>query len=267
MKIHFISGLPRSGSTLLAAILRQNPRFRAAIQSPLSSIVQAVQKSMSGATDSALFLSDSQRWRVLKAAMEAFYADVSEAKVVFDSSRLWPSCLPIIGELFPDALVLCCLRNPAWIIDSIERQVRRTSVQPSRMFNFETGTNVYSRTEFMMKSQLLGPSLQNVREAWFGEDARRIIAVRYDSLAERPADVVDRVYDLIGEERFSHDFDNLEYDEPCYDSWLGMPGFHRVVSPVERRIRTTILPPEIFAQYDECFWDIPDQNPRSVVIL
>jgi sulfotransferase len=25
--IHFISGLPRSGSTLLAAILRQNPRF------------------------------------------------------------------------------------------------------------------------------------------------------------------------------------------------------------------------------------------------
>lgn len=27
--MHFISGLPRSGSTLLAAILRQNPRFGA----------------------------------------------------------------------------------------------------------------------------------------------------------------------------------------------------------------------------------------------
>ncbi|MBU0835751.1 MAG: sulfotransferase, partial [Gammaproteobacteria bacterium] len=26
---HFISGLPRSGSTLLAALLRQNPRFHA----------------------------------------------------------------------------------------------------------------------------------------------------------------------------------------------------------------------------------------------
>jgi hypothetical protein len=28
--IHFISGLPRSGSTLLAALPRQNPRFHAA---------------------------------------------------------------------------------------------------------------------------------------------------------------------------------------------------------------------------------------------
>jgi hypothetical protein len=26
-RLHFISGLPRSGSTLLSAILRQNPRF------------------------------------------------------------------------------------------------------------------------------------------------------------------------------------------------------------------------------------------------
>ncbi|MFB8797203.1 MAG: sulfotransferase [Microcoleus sp.] len=35
MKAHFISGLPRSGSTLLAALLRQNPRFHAAMTSPV----------------------------------------------------------------------------------------------------------------------------------------------------------------------------------------------------------------------------------------
>jgi sulfotransferase len=33
--IHFISGLPRSGSTLLAALLRQNPRFEAGMSGPL----------------------------------------------------------------------------------------------------------------------------------------------------------------------------------------------------------------------------------------
>ncbi|WP_333154680.1 sulfotransferase [Microcoleus sp. B9-D4] len=31
----FISGLPRSGSTLLAALLRQNPRFHSAMTSPI----------------------------------------------------------------------------------------------------------------------------------------------------------------------------------------------------------------------------------------
>ena len=35
---YFISGLPRSGSTLLSAILKQNPKFHADISSPLESI-------------------------------------------------------------------------------------------------------------------------------------------------------------------------------------------------------------------------------------
>jgi hypothetical protein len=33
---HFISGLPRAGSTLTAAILRQNPRFHAGMSSPVA---------------------------------------------------------------------------------------------------------------------------------------------------------------------------------------------------------------------------------------
>jgi sulfotransferase len=35
-RFHFISGRPRSGSTLLSAILSQNPRFNAGVSSPLA---------------------------------------------------------------------------------------------------------------------------------------------------------------------------------------------------------------------------------------
>ena len=45
--IHFISGLPRSGSTLLAAILRQNPRFHAGMTSPVGAMYMALERSMS----------------------------------------------------------------------------------------------------------------------------------------------------------------------------------------------------------------------------
>ncbi|WP_414570950.1 sulfotransferase [Nostoc sp. CCY 9925] len=38
-KIHFISGLPRSGSTLLGVLLRQNPQFHASMTSPVGSLV------------------------------------------------------------------------------------------------------------------------------------------------------------------------------------------------------------------------------------
>jgi hypothetical protein len=45
--IHFISGLPRSGSTLLSAILKQNPRFHAGMTGPVGSLVDAMLRSMS----------------------------------------------------------------------------------------------------------------------------------------------------------------------------------------------------------------------------
>jgi len=39
---HFIAGLPRSGSTLLAALLRQNPRFQAGMTSPVGALFAGV---------------------------------------------------------------------------------------------------------------------------------------------------------------------------------------------------------------------------------
>jgi sulfotransferase len=45
--VHFISELPRSGSTLLAALLRQNPRFHAAITSPIGNLMNRMLESTS----------------------------------------------------------------------------------------------------------------------------------------------------------------------------------------------------------------------------
>lgn len=44
--VHLISGLPRSGSTLLAALLRQNPRFHAAMSSPVASLLNGALEQM-----------------------------------------------------------------------------------------------------------------------------------------------------------------------------------------------------------------------------
>ncbi len=60
-RLHFISGLPRSGSTLLAAILRQNPRFHASISSPMGMIFSAMQAAVSGKNEAAGFIDDEQR--------------------------------------------------------------------------------------------------------------------------------------------------------------------------------------------------------------
>lgn len=56
--IHFISGLPRCGSTLLAALLRQNPRFHAGMSGPLAGMFRALLGKTGERNEFAVFLHD-----------------------------------------------------------------------------------------------------------------------------------------------------------------------------------------------------------------
>lgn len=54
----FISGLPRSGSTLLSAILRQNPEFYADISSPVQGLVASTINVITGSESNHLIDED-----------------------------------------------------------------------------------------------------------------------------------------------------------------------------------------------------------------
>src|SRR4028118_1619539 len=118
-KAHFISGLPRSGSTLLAAILRQNPRFHAAMTSPVGGLVDRMLEAMSEDNEFSVFISREQKRALILSIFSAYYHPQAEKEAILDTNRLWYK-LPLILELFPEAKVICCVRNRAWIMDSIE---------------------------------------------------------------------------------------------------------------------------------------------------
>lgn len=264
--LHFISGLPRSGSTLLAAILRQNPKFRAGISSPLADIFAVALRAMS-ISEGALFVNDDQRRAVLGAIFDAYCHHEPEGVIVFDTNRAWCSLMTPVSQLLPASRVISCVRSPAWILDSIERLIQRNGLRAPRTIGADRA-NVFERCAAMTAPNgFLGAPLCGLKQAWFGESAGRLIAVRYNSLCENPRRVLAQLYDVLEEEPFEHDFDNFEYEESEFDSRLGMPGLHRVTGPVRVMPRRTILPPEIFAQYDREFWNVPDQNPRGVRVL
>jgi len=242
--------------------------MHAAMTSPVSDIFVAALQAMS-MSEASLFMADEQRERILRAIVENYYCHHVEGGIVFDTSRIWSAHTAALARLFPEARIICCVRNPAWIVDSIERLIRRNPLLVSRMFGAEIGTaNIYLRAEALMKpGGLLSWALQSLQQAWFGDEAERLIAVEYDSLTERPADTIHRLYEALGAPVFGHDFDNLEYDAPDFDARLNMPGLHRIATRVARVERQTILPPEVFNQLDSCFWSNTDQNTRNVIIL
>jgi sulfotransferase len=274
-KIHFISGLPRSGSTLLCAILKQNPRFHAGVTSPVVSLVKEVLQKMSNASEFGVFFNDERRAAIVRGLFESYYLHVQPNQVVFDTNRTWTGKLAMIASLFPASRVICCVRDVGWIVDSIEKLLRQNPLQLSKVFKFQAGSSVYARAEHLMNPEngLIGQSWSAFREGWYSEQAGRLIVIVYDKFVRNPKETMAKLYEELKEPFFQHDFDNVTHDEPDYDLSLGMPGLHKVRQKVEYVKRDPCIPPELFARYDLDpktslnFWNKPNTNYRKVCIL
>lgn len=256
-RYHFISGLPRSGSTLLAALLRQNPAFAAGISSPVGPLFHAVRNAMGAWNETSVLLDENQREHILRGLFASYYGDRHDKDVIFDTNRAWCARLPALLRLFPEAKVICCVRSVAWIMDSIERLVRQHPFQESRLFNSDSErATVFTRVDALAQNdRFVGFAWSALKEAVYGEHAGSLLLVDFDLLTAAPEKVLRLVYEYLGEPWFEHDFANVAFDAPDFDQQIGLPGLHRVrakVAPVRRR---TILPPDLFARLDELsFW-------------
>jgi sulfotransferase len=101
---YFISGLPRSGSTLLSAIFKQNPEFYADIGSPVHAIVNNTIDFMTGCENN-LNLTEDRRKNVLLSIFDGYYKHL-KTPVIFDSSRGWTKSTTLLQELFPTTKIL-----------------------------------------------------------------------------------------------------------------------------------------------------------------
>jgi sulfotransferase len=267
--IHFISGLPRSGSTLLAAILRQNPRFHAGMSSPVGSLFMALQGAMSRRNEAAVFIDERQKQELLKGIFDSYYHAIHPHKLVFDTNRAWCSKLPTLVRLFPAAKVICCVRHVPWIMDSIERLIRDNAFEVSGIFGYESLNTVYTRVNRLATNDgLVGFAIDALREAFWGEHAGRLILVGYEALVKRPEDTMKQLYDFLGERPFKHDFDNVEYEAEAFDLALGTPNLHKVRRKVEWTERKTVLPPELFNRFaNDAFWAVPELNIYKVPVI
>ncbi len=267
-KFHFISGLPRSGSTLTAAILRQNPRFHAGMSSPIASLFDGIISQVSAGTELSSTVDQTQRQRLLRGLFDSYYADI-DAPVIFDTNRAWTASLPALMTLFPDAKVICLVRDVSWVMDSLERQYRQNAFEHTRLFNNPAErSTVYTRVEALSgANRLVGYPWHALREACYSEFADRIVIVEYDLITHRPEEVFKLIYGFLEEEPFEHNFENVEYDAPQFDAQLGLDGLHRVHRKVEPRPRPTILPPDLFERYAKISYWRSLQNSKAFRIV
>jgi sulfotransferase len=267
-KLHFISGLPRSGSTLLGALLRENPRFHASMSSPVAYLANAVLQEMSS-TETAMLLDSAQQSRLVHGLFDSFYADQASQEVIFDTNRIWCSKLSLLRALYPASKVIVCVRDLAWVIDSLERLIRNQPFRYSKLFTTAAeSATVYSRVDALTQTNgLVGFSWAALKEAFYSDLADALLIVEYEYLAREPEKVLRLIYQFIGEPWFAQtSFDAVDFDAPEFDKVLGLDGMHRVRSQVGFEPRRTVLPPDIISKFkNTSFWR-DGTNSRAHVI-
>jgi sulfotransferase len=244
---YFISGLPRSGSTLLSSILKQNPRFHAGISGPLLAHFRSAIESGNEMTKSEV--SEARTKRIVSATVDAFYED-NLKEVIFDTNRLWTNLLPQLKDLYPYTKVICCVRDINWIIDSFDRLHQKNPYNISSVFPKNADMNVYVRSASLMgDGGIVKLPYDSLKSAMCGIHKDMIMFVEYEMLCKNPEGMMKAIYNFIEQPYYDHDFINVEdsYDE--YDTQLGMPGLHTIKRKVEYTQRDFILPPDVLNQY------------------
>ncbi|GLX79701.1 hypothetical protein tinsulaeT_30410 [Thalassotalea insulae] len=265
---HFISGLPRSGSTLLAGILRQNSSFHAAMSSPVAGLMNGTLEQMAAGSEFHAFFDDVKRKQMCQAIFSAYYSEHQEKHVIFDTNRIWSARMHQLVELFGrNFKMICCVRNPAWIMDSFERIYRKNPFEYSRMYSPQMRQTVYSRCEGMMSAQgVVGSAWTALKEAYYGEFSEQLLLVDYDLLVSQPEQCLQLLYQFIEEPSFTHDFEHVEYQEGEFDAQLGAKGLHTVKKKVAFSPRRSILPPDLYEKYSEmAFWQDTTGTSASII--
>lgn len=225
--IYFLSGLPRSGSTLLAAILNQNPKIHASSTSGLLDMMvgtlNAWNSSLTVQAQKDKEAEEKDIQRVLRNIMETKYATVDKP-IILDKARGWASDVNM-------RTMLHVLGHKPKIIATV-RKVEDCAA------SFVRVAKPKDLDEFLRKDELIGHLKESYQVLLTGYTfaPECFLIVDYDDLVTDPHGQLKRVHDFLGIEDYNgYDFNNIDgsnLQERDEEVWL-VKGLHDVKPKLE----------------------------------
>lgn len=221
MNITFLSGLPRTGSTLLTSILSQNPALHTGGNSALCQLMWDMQVSCWNTEQ--IRNSPDVTNRLLGIIPNIFYDGID--KHIIDKCRSWtlPANLKLIDKYITKSPKIIVMLRP--IVDIV------------RSFIFVRTMNGWQNPEAGLLddgSEPIMRSLDGIKHAK-SIDSGQFLYLWYDDLVNNPQQVVDKIYDFCGWEKFDHQFDNIKNLTPERDDLLNLIGLHDIRPKLARR--------------------------------
>lgn len=206
--IHFVAGMPRSGSTLLCNILCQNPRFRATGTSPLPSLLVNISQTWNSSSECKANYTDQDKLHLLRSVMDNYHLPFGK-EITFDKSRAWTSYIELLLQLLdtPPKIIVCTRYMPA-IVSSFEKLWRKEIANygsvPTGMFTLEDRVRYWTD-----KTQIVGSSYHGLQDAVQRGHKQLLHRVDFFDLTTNPELVMRSIHEFLEEPWFAYDFDNV----------------------------------------------------------
>lgn len=233
--IHFVSGLPRSCSTLLCNILAQNPKVHSTSSSPLHEIGYVARNVFK--TDEAKSMQpfdvENMYLDYIRGGIQSAFDSLTDRPIVIDKNRSWVGHLDQLYKIFPEAKILVPVRDVRGILCSMEKKFRKhpSPINGPEGQNPQTWTTVEKRVQAWLNSPPVGIAIERLYEA-VSRFKNKLHFVHAEDLTSEPEKTMKKVWQYLEEEPFKHDFNNVEQYTTEHE--LGWPyGDHKIRNKVE----------------------------------
>lgn len=258
----FESGLPRSGTTTLSAILNQNPQIHSGPLSPVFESMLVMENYLKMGEQANAFPKPDSFHTMIAGLIDGYYSDVAKPYVI-DKCRAWTGQIPRIKHYLTDhPKILVTVRNPLEILASFIDMIHRNHIQMSfidkNLIKEGLKATDENRCDLLMRpGGVVYESLAGLINAM--ENHRECIhLVEYDNLISSPEEVMKGVYNFFEVEYFNHDFNNLSNQYRENDSIVyGLSDMHEIRKELGKTSKKfdEVLSKEIIEKYNELqFW-------------
>lgn len=243
-----LSGLPRSGSTILSAILNQNPLIHAEGNSAVCQFIWDMNQS--GTVNAAEQLKGNQREHTVKDLIsqipKIYYKDIAPTKqIIVDKCRAWTIASNV--ELLRKYI------DPDIKIIVLERSVEAIMKSFMKLYQKNNWSETYIHD--VLKAMLI-PNMEPVMRPIIGINMAKktpqvketFLFIQYNDLLENPTETIQRIYTFCGWAPYTHDFQNIINSHPENDDFYKLDGFHTIRPTLQKEENSVVLPPDIQAK-------------------
>ena len=255
----FLAGLPRAGTTLLGAILEQNPDIYVGATSPVHEFLVNFDNSFNFNKTYHAFPKEDFRVRTISRIPDDWYSDVDKP-IIIDKNHGWTGAISY-AELFSGNIkIICTVRS---ILEILSSWILLNRKSPNSFIDKELKSLNFALTDDYRCDLLMRENHGNVEQSLYAlkkgltEHPNCLHLIEYDDLINNTENIINGIYRFLKLPTYKHKYDNIEHINLENDLSHGMSEMHKVKPTISRSKNNPldILSDRIIKKYSNLeFW-------------